>query len=354
MARTRSRKILIGCLVALGAVVLLAIAGCTLFVRWLQTPGEPLATNRLIDEQTRIYVELRLDETNPGARGLVRVLLEAHQDLQARPGTLPPVLAWLQNTPQRDIPDEEIDDLLPLSAILTGQSREALPDGGTSFTVNLPSAANSFRLLDRFLAFSARRSTDMEYLLYRDEAYYRLAQDDGDTWMSIVDANLVFALREPPMRSAIDRLTRPPDTLVSRSPPLAPLLSGFPPDSVLRVAVLEQTAGLLELIEPALPELAVLLEQIIGESRALTGWLRVERADVLVGEFQAEMGETGVLSSRPILLGDTIRLALDEQRIHLTLEPIPAGRIGWEAWRLRAEGLISGLTHALHQAIEDS
>lgn len=353
---TRGRKILIGCVVVLGAMVFSAVAGVALFFRWLQTPGDPLEGNRLINNETRTYVEMRLEASNPGAHQIVRTLIQAQQQLQARPDDLPPFLAFLQNVPQRPdqtISDAEMDELLPLAAIFTAQSHEASPGGGMSFTINLPSAANSFRLVDRFMAFGASRTDDVEYLLYQDEAYYRFGRDDGDLWISIVDANLVFSLLEPPMRSTIDRLSRPAEVVADSTPPLAALLTGAPPDHVFRFASQGQTVEMLEMLSHGLPELAALLRQLVGDSRTVTGWLRVEAGDALTGEFQAENALAAGESSGPLRIGDTIRLELYNRQVRLTLAPIRASRAGWSAWRLRAEGVLVSLMQGLQEAVDE-
>ena len=347
MAMTRGRKILIGCLVAVGVVIIAAVGSTVFFFSWLQTPGEPLEGNRLLDDQTRVYLEVRFAENDPGTRELVKALFNAQQDLEPHLNDLPPFLAWIQGMQRKDIPDEELDKLLPFSAILSRQAEEQDAEGGASFVVNLPAASNGLRLFDRLFSWTAGQNADVEVLSYKEEEYYRLLTDGEDVWMSVVDANLVCALQESPTRSVIDRLLRPPEAVFATRAPLTPLLATVPDRYLLRLAAFEQTGALLDLIEVPLPELAVFLSQLIGDSESVIGWLQVESAEVLVGELQAHTGSDFPDLLRP---GDTVRLELYGGQLQLSLEPMLTYRAGWQAWRLRAEGILAGARRALDEA----
>ncbi|MFQ5720421.1 MAG: hypothetical protein ACE5IK_12815 [Acidobacteriota bacterium] len=348
MSLSRGRKWLLGCTVGLGlalAMVVLVVVG---FVRWLQTPGLALEPNRLVDADTRLYIEWTLARDRPGSRNLVRTLLRMRQTVQQQDADLPPFLAWVQSINAAPVSDEQIDQMLPIAAILTNQAGSPLIADAAAFTVNIPSAAHSFRLLDHVLAFGAQRDDDMEYLRYHGEEYYRISPNDGEIWISIVGDDVVLTRDERALRSVIDRLSRPPEALASVSRPLDALLSRAPADSIMRLAVLDQTDSLMDLTTSGLPELAAVLAPLIGRSREVSAWLRAEGDDVLVGQIEASTDPSSDAFPAGLLrTGDTIRLDVASEHIHLTIEPQEGSVRGTRLWAIRAKGVVAWLVHAL-------
>ena len=73
-----TKNVLIGCLAAVAAALVLGVSSCVGFVVWLYRPGQLLDPGKLVDADTTGYIEWTLRLDDPGCRKLFDQLVELH------------------------------------------------------------------------------------------------------------------------------------------------------------------------------------------------------------------------------------------------------------------------------------
>ena len=89
---TTTKRLLIGCGLGCGSLVLIAILSAVSFAVWVARPGELLEPERLLGADTRGYLEWRLALEDPGTEGFAELLIETLKNVP--PGveeSMPPV-----------------------------------------------------------------------------------------------------------------------------------------------------------------------------------------------------------------------------------------------------------------------
>ncbi len=117
---SRNKRILIGCAVGCGAMVLLVIGLAVAFGLWIAKPAELLEPQRLVGADTTGYVEWTLRLEDPGTEGFSRRLIEAIQNIPPE-GTeeMPDWLGgWITQRHNKEA-QEDILKVFPLVAAWT-------------------------------------------------------------------------------------------------------------------------------------------------------------------------------------------------------------------------------------------
>jgi hypothetical protein len=338
---SRGKKILLGCVVLVAAVILGIILTSVLFVAWLKSPGDLLEGSRLVDADTGLYLDVTLHEDDPAARDLVRALVRTQRQLPADLDleNAPPWVGWIfpaiDRAAQQEVTDEEIDKVLPLAAVVTTQ-RSAGDE--PLLVVNCPPTGQALRFVDWTLSLAARWGDEVEKRRHRETNIYHLGSD-VPAWIAIVENNALLSPEPETVGAGIDRLSRPPDA--RGASPLLTMISSVPEDASLRLAAAPgQTAVLLGMVERFAPALAEGLRSRLRDADATTGWARLESSDRLVGFITvagAEGAGDGLLGgSSP----DTrFVLSLHDGLVRVVLEPGTTDAAGQQILRFQVEGL---------------
>ena len=160
MSVSRGRIVLIGCLAALGVVVVVVLVGWFFLARWIHQPSPPLDGTRLADDATAAYLDVHLRRDDPGARALVRHLVLATRDTSQLPDDVP---GWLRGVlgriGSRPPTDEEIDRLLPMRLVGTIAGGTAGDVARPLLAVNAEGAGRVFQFIDTMLSLASRAKT---------------------------------------------------------------------------------------------------------------------------------------------------------------------------------------------------
>jgi len=338
---SRGKKILVGCLVLVAAVIGSIVLTSVLFVAWLRSPGDLLEGSRLVDADTGFYLDVTLHEDDPAARDLVRALMRSQRQLPADLDLddAPPWVGWilpaLDRAAREEVKDEEIDKVLPLAAVVTTQRSAG---GEPLLVVNCPPTGQALRFVDWALAMAARWGDEVEKRRHREKNIYHLGSD-VPAWIAVVENNALIAPEADTVGAGIDRLSRPPDA--RGASPLLAMLSSVPEDASMRLAAAPgQTEVLLGLVERFAPALAHGLRSRLRDTDATTGWAHLESSDRLVG-FITVAGAEGTGNG---LLGgsspDTrFVLSLHDGLVRVVLEPGTTDAAGQQVLRFQVEGL---------------
>jgi hypothetical protein len=337
VALSRGKKLLLGCGVLAGAVILGTLLTVILFVVWLRSPGEPLEGSRLVDPETGFYLEATLRADDPAARDLVRALVSSQRrlpddiDLDGAPPWLSFVLPAIDEVSRQEVTDEEIDQVLPLSAILTTQ-RDTVAE--PLLAVNCPPTGQAFRFIDWTLALASRWGAGVERRRHRERNIFSLGPE-VPAWIAVVENNALISPSPAAVGGGIDRLSRRPEDRAA--PPLLELLAGVPADTCIRLAAEPgQTEILLGLLERVAPGLADGLRPRLRGSATTTGWAYLESSDRLVGYIALAGADDLAGSAAP----DTrFVLRLHDGLVRVVLEPEATDAAGQQILRFQVEGL---------------
>ncbi len=287
---TPKKKILVGCLAAVGAMILAVILSVFFFVTWIKSPSPELDGNRLVEPDTLIYAEVRLREEDQAVRQLLRTFvatrnqagLEQFQsaEFQQIPSFVRQFLPMFQNMGGGTVKDEDLDKLLPVAGFLTSSLHD---ESGLSplLAVSFPASGHVLSLLDWILRRTAGNDSDLQQQQHGEESLYKLKKTDTG-WFSIVETDVLFALDQSALLGGIETLAR---TQPPPSPPaLVSLLAGAPEDTALRLAAVgEGAANLPDLISPWVPGLADLFRERLAGAGSIVGWARLESEERLAG-----------------------------------------------------------------------
>jgi hypothetical protein len=341
MPFSRGKKILVGCLVLVAAVVLGIVLTLVLFGVWVSSPGDSLEGSRLVDADTGLYLDATLDNDDPAARDLVRALVRSQRqlpsdlDLEGAPPWVSMIFPVIDQAAQQEVTDEEIDDVLPVTAMLTTQRSAG---GEPLLAVNCPPTGQAFRILGWSLYWLSRFTDEIEMRRHRETNIYHLGSDTP-AWIAVVENNALLSPEPEAVGAGIDRLSRPPEA--REDSPLLAMLSSVPEDASIRLAAAPgQTAVLLGLMERVAPAIADRLRSRLRDTDAITGWAHLESSDRLVGYITVAGAEgTGDGLLRGSAPDTRFVLSLHDGRVRVVLEPGTTDATGQQVLRFHVEGL---------------
>jgi len=209
---SRSKKILLGCGIGCGSLILLVIVLIASFSYWVSRPGELLEPRKLLGADTTGYAEWILRLEDPGTERFVEDLLERAQ-------------------------------LFPMAAAWTLRPGDE-PDGDHHlFSASLKAMGNRLVLADWVLGLSFWQAGrgggqgEFERLRYGDERIYRITLDRGSDLVFFLSGNDIFFTYDmETAKLAVDSLAQ--DSAAARGPtPLEELFALTQADKPLRGAL---------------------------------------------------------------------------------------------------------------------
>jgi hypothetical protein len=279
-------KVLIGCALGCGAVLIVGLLGMLGFFAWLARPGELLEPSVLLGPDTTGYAEWTLRMEDPGTRGFVIEALARAEEERAKAQAVPDALMpWLSMF-ERDTPEEQVARILPLVAAWTLRSGASGEDDLHLFTVSLERMGNQLVFGDWMLGWFLGWAEGVELLEHRGERLYVLADRTGRRTTFFLRGNDVFVSTDPESaRSAIDRME---DGGASEADTeLARLFASVRSDRPLRAAVSNRRGELRRLWA----SYAITPPEAIADET----WSAIE-AVTLAGGLEPDGSLTGTLS----------------------------------------------------------
>ena len=184
----RTKKLLVGCALGCFLPVVLLISTCVGFNVWLNSPGELLEPQRLLDEEAVGYAEWRLELENPATERFFEVALEAVDRVQQTPD-MPPAVEMMMRWNQRR-QARELRRLFPANVswlMYPSAPDEAVRDDdffdSHLLSLSIQRVGNQFIVGDWILGFVVGRTDDQGSLTYRREKILALNEprEDGST-----------------------------------------------------------------------------------------------------------------------------------------------------------------------------
>jgi len=339
MSVSRGRIVLIGCLAALGAAVVVVLVGWFLLSTWIHQPAPPLDGTRLADDSTAAYLEVSLRPEDAAARDLARELLKATRDTSDLPGEVPHWLRGvLARAGARPPTDKEINRLLPLRLVGTISSAPGNGFAPPLLAINAEGAGRAFRFMDTMLSLAARRDTDLLRIDHQGTSIYRMPLESHQVWIAVAGTDLIASQEEAAVRHGLDRL-RPG---AGEGPAwIRDALSAMPPDAVLRVLTAEgRTSSLGGLISEGAAEWRAMLAPALDSTGPLSLWARLQDAETIRGEVRLRDR-----AARPDDSSFELTLPLAGGPLQISLRPRPAEGV----WEIEVRGVGTGLGSALRR-----
>jgi len=240
---SRSKKILLGCGIGCGSLILLVIVLVASFSYWVSRPGELLEPRQLLGADTTGYAEWILRLEDPGTERFVEDFLErAQPNADAQTG-LPPQLEGLLRGWQDKSNRQNIQAMFPMAAAWTLRPAAEPDTDHHLFTASLKAMGNRMVLADWVLGLSfwqaGRRGSrgDFERLTYGDERIYRITLDRGSDLVFFLSGNDIFFTYDmATAKLAVDSLAQ--ESAAPRGPtPLEELFALTQADKPLRGAL---------------------------------------------------------------------------------------------------------------------
>ena len=205
---SRSKRILVGCAVGCGVVVVLVIGLVVAFGLWIRSPGELLEPQRLLGADTTGYVEWTLRLEDPGTEAFARRLIETIQKLPPE-GTdeMPEWLGGWITQRQNEEAQEDILKMFPLVAAWTLHPGTTPEEDLHLASVSVERLGHQLIFADWVLGLVLSRSDRVEVERYRGEKVYRIPIDKQTTLTVFLrDGHLFFTSNLDSARTAVDRL----------------------------------------------------------------------------------------------------------------------------------------------------
>jgi hypothetical protein len=235
---TRTNKLLLGCALGCGGIILTAVIAVVLFVSWLHRPGTLIEPERLLGSDTTGYVECSLTLEDPATAKAVETFLEHPQLRNEIKTPLPPELQKFLISWQGNRDREKFRRLFPLVAAWTLRPDEE-PDRDLHLaSLSIQNFGNNLVLADFILGLTARTAEDTEgfrKFLYQDEAIYQFPK--GVRAAFFIRGSDLFVTQDiDTARQAVDRLlaeqatpreTTALDTLFARTSATSMLRGGL-------------------------------------------------------------------------------------------------------------------------------
>jgi len=234
---TRTNKLLLGCALGCGGMILIAVIAVVLFFNWLQRPGTLIEPARLLGSDTTGYVEWSLTLEDPATAQAVEAFLDHPQMRNEIQTPLPPELQKYLMTWQGDRDREKFRRLFPLVAAWTLRPGTEPDQDLHLASVSIQNFGNNLVLADFILGLTAKTSENTEgfrKFLHQDEAIYQFPKGVRAAFF-IRGNDLLVTQDVDTARQAIDRLvaaqaapreTTPLDTLYAQTSTEATLRGG--------------------------------------------------------------------------------------------------------------------------------
>jgi hypothetical protein len=234
----KSKRILVGCGIGCGAMLLLAIVLAVVFGTWISGKGELLEPQRLLGEETTGYAEWTLRLEDPGTDGFVQLLIEALDDI--RSGQADQMPSWLRQVLMRKRGNdtaEEIREMFPVVIAWTMAPGDESDQDEMLFTVSPTGIGNRLVFADWIVGVVARFSGEGFIDKYRDEKIFRMPSGKGQTQTFFLRSGTIFFTTDlDSAKVAVDRL-QAEDPGQRKAGPLDPLFAETRAEQTMRGAI---------------------------------------------------------------------------------------------------------------------
>jgi len=203
----KSKRILVGCGIGCGSMILLAIVVAVAFGSWVTGKSELLEPQRLLGADTTGYAEWTLRLEDPGTEGFVRLLIEALEaERSGQAGRMPSWLGQLILARNRDAA-EQIQEMFPVVVAWTMAPGSEADRDEMLFTVSPTGIGNRLVFADWLVGIAARFGEDGFLEKYRDEKIYRMPLDKGHSQTFFLRSGTIFFTTDTDSaKVAVDRL----------------------------------------------------------------------------------------------------------------------------------------------------
>ncbi len=330
MARSRGKKLVLWVLVVVAVV--LAVGVPVLFT-YVRLPGELLDGALLLDDDTDVYLEVTLRREDPGARELLRRLLDSRSPAHAAAFRF---AFWkltsrnLSSVTKGQVSEKDLDRLLPVTMVLSRGAEEPAP----VLAISYPVAARSLHLFGSVILLVIL--PEVERLQHQGQDYFRIGIEPSQ-WLALTRSTVLVSKNEGALQVRLDRLG---EARTASAPHYRALLESMPSDAAVRILAREGRS-LTSLLSSELPGVAAGLERAVSQPRPVTLWLRIQPGGDLFGELGIDCGD----QAEPASPGD--EWTVTDRGLKLRLIPLDdPGRCA-RAWSLQVSGVPALLERAL-------
>ena len=251
---SKGRKVLIGCGVGCGGLLLLGIGSCIGFQVWIDRPGDLLEPEQLFGADTTGYLEWELSDQDPATRTFVETLLESAKTDPSRLEGMPAVISRMIADRQDKANRENIEQLLPMVAVWTMHPGATGLDDLHLISLSIERLGNRMTFVDWVFSLTFRFSDEIETVRYRGERLYEVHTGPDRYTFFIHDQDAFFTTSLDNAKRALDRLAGEPAESDGGGPAVpagsgaAPgeleRLFGEMPDTALRGVISNATGSL--------------------------------------------------------------------------------------------------------------
>lgn len=242
------KKVLIGCALGCGGLIVLVVATLVSFGIWIQRPGELLEPEKLLGGDTTGYVEWTLRLEDPGTEGFVRAVIGAIQTAQTRSAEeLPSWMSQWFGRRRAARTERDILQLFPIVAAWTVRPGDAPEEDLHLFSLSVERLGNRMVFGDWLMGWFIGRAEGTEVERYRGEKIYGVPLGPGrHATFFIRGADIFFTSDVQTARVTVDRLIGLP-TPERESVPLDRLFDETAGGEPLRGAITNGRGELLRL-----------------------------------------------------------------------------------------------------------
>ncbi|MCP3960004.1 MAG: hypothetical protein GY719_19340 [bacterium] len=212
-------KVLIGCGIGCAGLILVSVLGLAFGTMWLFTPGEQLATDVIVNEESLGVIRMHELAEDPGTQELLtQVLLRVDEANRKRQREeLPESMRWLSDLQGGQSNPAGLNMLIPKEMTIAYEESE---DGdGVDYVVALNPRTMVRMFKSMFSLMSSADDTEEVRADYRGHDVYRFEEN---AHLGFVDSTVVFASSRRAMERAVDRIevgdVTPAQTLTSSIP----------------------------------------------------------------------------------------------------------------------------------------
>ena len=212
MAASKGKKVLIGCGLGCGFLVLLGIGSCIGFSVWVQSPGDLLEPTVLVGDNTTGYLEWTLQLEDPGTAEFVELAISRFQEIRDASGvSLPGGLGDRLNEMQSERDAKKLRALFPMTVAWTLQPGESSEEDLHLFSGSSKKLDHQMTFVDWIVGWALRWESDAQIEKYRGEKLYRIVIDgQAVDFAFFIRSGDVFVTTDiAAARTAVDRLIDP-------------------------------------------------------------------------------------------------------------------------------------------------
>ena len=164
---SRAKKVALGCGLGCVGLVIVGVSSCIGFQVWLNTPGELLEANVLLDPEAVGWAEARLDLEDEGTEALASTLLELARPPEGMFETSPFLAVLTEINSRRQ--QRQMRRLFPATAVWSLYPGEPGGREPILLSASVPRMAHTLALIDWGIGLVARRQPELVTELYRGE-----------------------------------------------------------------------------------------------------------------------------------------------------------------------------------------